>query len=556
MTAHRFPALLLCIAGISTLTASSAFANGHALIIGNGAYDHARKLPNAPNDANDFSAALKSSGWTTTVVIDADVREMIRALRIFCETAAGADSALFFYAGHGIEVKGRNYLLPTDAELDEADGEDALPLETLALDKVLRDLASSRIRLKTIVLDCCRDNPLDRSWLASRSSGGGMAKVEQDELPEGAMLVFSTAPGKTAADGRSRNSPFTSALLDRMSAGAGSVADVFGDVAKTLGSRQPAWIRFDGSGVSFTAFRDYPLVPGDGPIGGGVPPEMPQRVTLEDQLRAATIDRPYVNSLGMEFIPVPGKPDVYMCRTETRVRDFRAYVEATDYVQTGGAWVNKIIEKEGSRTTKWQKDLSASWEFPGFAQTESHPVVCVNWEEAANFCQWLSRQEPELEYRLPIDDEWSSAVGSLSKYVWGNQFPAPPGAENLLGDEFNDFISGNLATAFEGKHRDGAAFTAPVASFRSSRFSFFDLGGNVHEWCENWYQDEMNAPDVIASFSDRGFDDKGGKQFRTWRGGSWHDSIEFPLRTSYRGFSTPITRFDQLGFRCVAEIPD
>ena len=108
--------------------------------------------------------------------------------------AKGAEAALFFYAGHGIEVKGKNYLLPVDASLGENDGEDALPLETLAVDKVLADLGDAGIALKTVVLDSCRNDPLQRSWMASRSSGGGLAEIAERVLPEGTMLAYSTAP--------------------------------------------------------------------------------------------------------------------------------------------------------------------------------------------------------------------------------------------------------------------------------------------------------------------------------------------------------------------------
>lgn len=264
-TLFRFlrPCFVLLIAGITFATEAQ---ERHAFVIGNGAYTHANILPNAPQDAMDVAAALKEAGWNVELTTDAGIRGMIRSLRLFCEKASGTDSALFFFAGHGIEVKGENYLLPIDAELNDSDHEDSLPLETLSLGKVLNDLAEAKIRLKTVVLDCCRDDPLSRSWLATRGNKGGLAEVPESELPRGAMLVFSTAPGLTAADGSGRNSPFTSALLQRMNAGGGSIADVFGDVATALGTEQPAWIRFDGSGISFTAFREYPLVPGTTPL--------------------------------------------------------------------------------------------------------------------------------------------------------------------------------------------------------------------------------------------------------------------------------------------------
>ncbi len=545
-------ACLMSIAGL-TLGLAPVYAQRHALVIGNGAYEYAKRLPNAPNDATDVAAALKKAGWEVTAVRDAGVKEMLRGLRVFCESASGAEAALFFYAGHGMEVKGANYLLPVDAELAEADGEDALQLETLALDKVLRSMAGAGIRLKTVVLDCCRDNPLDRSWLATSrggGSGGGLAEVKEGQLPEGAMLVFSTAPGKTASDGTHRNSPFTAALLSRMQAGGGSVANVFGDVASTLGSRQAAWIRFDGSGVSYAAFNKYPLVPGAGPSGGMAPP-----MTAADRLRAATVERPFVNSLGLEFVPVPGKPGVYMCRTETRVRDFRAYATATDYRQTGWAAVTMTIEDAGGVYSIGKApDDEASWENPGFAQTEDHPVVCVSWDEAHEFCEWLSGQENGLTYRLPSDAEWSAAVGSLGKYPWGNEWPAPKGTGNYAGAEKIEALPGkDSSTAYD--YNDGNWTTARVASYRVNRFGFYDLGGNVSECCEDLYRESMNDEEILAEFPGLRKEALSNTMpyYRVARGGSWTSEAEEGLRSSFRGICHYSIRSDDMGFRVVVE---
>ncbi len=253
--------ILLSTLFFFAFAAESVHAQRHALVIGNGKYQFANPLTNAPNDATDVAKALSEGDWKVTLLIDAGIREMIRGLREFCEEAQGAEYALVFYAGHGIEVKDQNYLLPVDAELREEDGEDALPLETIALKKVMNDLANAQIRLKTVVLDACRNNPLQRSWLSSRGSGG-LATVDEKQLPEGAMLIFSTSPGKTASDGIGRNSPFTSAFLSRVTSAGGSVAVVFADVANSMKTEQRPWIRFDGSGDSFAAFQNYPLIPG------------------------------------------------------------------------------------------------------------------------------------------------------------------------------------------------------------------------------------------------------------------------------------------------------
>ena len=266
-------------------------------------------------------------------------------------------------------------------------------------------------------------------------------------------------------------------------------------------------------------------------------------------MAAATKDAPFINSLGMEFVPVPGTK-VLMCRTETRVRDFRAYAKAADYKQTGGAFVMKVKKKEdGGFSIAWELDKSASWEQPGFVQSGEHPVVCVSWEEARAFCAWLSKKEGRT-YRLPEDAEWSAAVG-LGKYPWGADWPAPKGAGNYAGAELVKSLPGSgWNKAYD--YSDGAERTAEVASYRANRLGIFDLGGNVWEWCEDEYKAEMNSAEARKALpaleKDKASD---GTPFRVLRGGSWNDDVEFNLRSSYRDRSHSARRNDRIGFRCV-----
>ena len=242
-----------------------------------------------------------------------------------------------------------------------------------------------------------------------------------------------------------------------------------------------------------------------------------------------------------------------MCRTETRVRDFRAYAEAEDYVQTGGAFVLKVNEKpDGGFTTAWELDENASWEKPGFEQTEDHPVVCVNWEEARAMAAWLSKQEKGLSYRLPTDAEWSAAVGSVGKYPWGNAWPPPVGAGNYFGKEGPKSWPGSgWNTAYD--YDDGAEKTARVAQYDENRFGFFDLGGNVWELCEDLSTASKNDADTfveIRAFKNE--EDSHGTQFQVVRSSSWLNSAEVDLRSSYRYYDQlPAERHVSKGFRLV-----
>lgn len=233
-----------------------------ALVIGNNAYQQAKELYNPTRDAQSVSSALKTAGYSVTTVLDGDNREMVRALSRFCSNHKNAESAVFYFAGHGMEVEGQNYLIPTDANLEEkAD----LKLETLALQDVMEQMENANMGLKIVVLDCCRDDPfrsVRRSWMNTRSSGGGLAEVKQDEMAEGTVLVFAGEPGRTVPDGSGSNSPFTTAFLEQLSTPGKSLMSILTGIAKGVDGEQKPWFTFDGSAANLVALNDYVLYVG------------------------------------------------------------------------------------------------------------------------------------------------------------------------------------------------------------------------------------------------------------------------------------------------------
>ena len=200
------------------LLCSSVFAQAdrHALIIGNGNYE-VGKLKNPVNDAKLMQSTLESLGFKVTTHADLTQEKMDGALEDFSRSLPKGSVAFFYFAGHGVQTRNSNYLIPIDAKLRS---ESSVKYQTVALDYVTDLLEESRSNLNVIVLDCCRDNPFERSW--GRSSGPrGMAGLEV--APEGTIVAYSTAKGKTAADGVGNNSPYTkclaSALSERTNAG-------------------------------------------------------------------------------------------------------------------------------------------------------------------------------------------------------------------------------------------------------------------------------------------------------------------------------------------------
>ena len=180
-----------------------------ALIIGNSDYTHSAALKNPVNDAESIDLALKNLGFKTIKVLNADYNAMRAGLSKFGKEARDADAALFYYAGHGIQVDGINYLVPIGAKID---GKDQVAFETLSTDLVLKtlELTGSHSRLNVMILDACRNNPFE-SW--NRSSGSGLAQVTP---PNGTLIAYSTSPGKTASDGDGQNGLYTGELIKQL----------------------------------------------------------------------------------------------------------------------------------------------------------------------------------------------------------------------------------------------------------------------------------------------------------------------------------------------------
>lgn len=180
-----------------------------ALIIGNSTYAHTSQLANPVNDAKLVAKSASEAGFDdVTVALDLSTDEFQRALRDFRKKASGADIAMVYYAGHGIEGQGKNWLIPVNAELKSSLD---LPYEALNLDRVMESLSGAQIRM--VVLDACRNNPFARSWKSgTRSLTRGLIGIEADDV----LVIYAAAPGQTAMDGDGVNSPFALSFAKRL----------------------------------------------------------------------------------------------------------------------------------------------------------------------------------------------------------------------------------------------------------------------------------------------------------------------------------------------------
>ena len=210
---------LLVLLNVATGFAESAEGR-YALVIGNGNYGKLGKLANPVNDAHDMADALKTLRFSVILLEDANLQTMEKGVIKFGNELSGSADAVgfFFYAGHGVQSNGINYLIPTDADIA---GEAFLRTKALAIQEVLDTIQQSGNQLNVIVLDACRDNPF--SW--SRSGSRGLTVVSQQ--PPGSIIAYATSAGSVAQDGSGRNGTFTGELMKNLKTPGINIFDVF-----------------------------------------------------------------------------------------------------------------------------------------------------------------------------------------------------------------------------------------------------------------------------------------------------------------------------------------
>jgi hypothetical protein len=209
-----------------------------ALIIGNASYTGANKLSNPVNDANDMAIALKKLGFDVLQFTNLDNKAMKKAINSFGDQLREYQVGLFYYAGHGVQNNGINYLVPIDAQ---PESRNEIEYECIDANRILTKMEDARTRTNIVVLDACRNNPLDRSW----SRGGGDNGLATMDAPIGSVIAYATAPGKTAADGNGRNGLYTAALLKALQTPNQTIIQLFqqvrAEVIKQSSNKQLPW---------------------------------------------------------------------------------------------------------------------------------------------------------------------------------------------------------------------------------------------------------------------------------------------------------------------------
>jgi uncharacterized caspase-like protein/regulator of sirC expression with transglutaminase-like and TPR domain len=222
---------------LPVLLEAQSYQKRLALVIGNSNYQNGGSLPNPVNDAASIASALQSVGFEVMKYQNVTQREMKMAINAFGQKLHGYEVGVFYYAGHGIQNKGMNYMIPVEADLQN---EEQVEFDCVAADRVLAYMDAAQVKVNVIIMDACRNNPFERSWHRS-ANGNGLAMMN---APTGSLIAYATAPGRVASDGTGSNGLYTSALLKYLNDPKLSIEQVFKKVRtevteKSAGAQVP-----------------------------------------------------------------------------------------------------------------------------------------------------------------------------------------------------------------------------------------------------------------------------------------------------------------------------
>ncbi len=486
-----------------------------ALVIGNGAYDVA-PLRNPGNDARAIAQALRESGFQVTERHNLTQSAMREVIRIFGDDLRKGGVGLFYYAGHGMQVKGRNYLIPIRADIRR---EDEVADQAVSADVVLQKMDAAKNRLNIVILDACRNNPFARSF---RSSSQGLAQMD---APSGTLLAYATAPGSVAADGAGQYGLYTQHLLASIRQPGLKIEDVFKrvrvNVKRDSNGLQIPWENTSLEGDFFFRYGK----PGQAAPAADSPPVTV--ASIEPALKPppapvipiGPIQTWTEPTLGMEFVQIPkgcflmGSPDYETGRTASE-RQHEVCVE--------GFWMGKY-EVTLEQYKKFYRDHTDNH------SNERVPVAMVSWYDAVRFANWLSDKSGH-KFRLPSEAEWEYAAraGTSTAYFWGDDFSTGCQGETIYAHCGKPPLLGRM----------------PVGSYKPNAFGLHDMLGNVWEWTASIYDPNYGGKELRSS-------DAGSfASPRVNRGGTWYHSAA-DLRAARRSSDIPNIEFPTLGFRLV-----
>lgn len=588
-----FRAAFFAVLTLLIATAPARAEKRVALIIGNSAYQHVSALPNPRNDAKAMGAALAKLGFDVDVHTDLTKADTDKAVRKFGDRLEGASVALFFYAGHGLQVNGVNYIVPIDAKIDR---ERDLQFEAVEIATVQRQMEEEK-RVNLVFLDACRDNPLGRS-LAGKSRSASVGRgLSPMPAATGTLISYATKDGTTAADGDGANSPYTTALLKHLATPGLDVGIMLRRVREdVLAATKNQQIPWDYGSL----LGEFYLVPGAPPAPPAAAAETPKPAVVmnsvdprmlelaiwdsiktstnpalfEDYIRqfpqgtfsaiarvkleelkspnrhsaAATAPTPTPTPAAP---PAPGQPvrDCANCPELVAVSAGRFTMgspgselgrEGNEGPQRGIALPRALAVSRFEVTFAEWDACVAEGGCEGYKPKDKGwgrgrmPAIYVSWDDAQSYVAWLSKKTGK-PYRLLSEAEWEYVARA------GSAGPFSTGA-SISTDQANYDGNSTYGNSRKGLNRNQ---TVEVGNYPANGFGVHDLHGNVWEWVADCY-----APTLEGQPGDGSAREAAPCDERVVRGGSWYSAPK-NLRAAVRAGKPAEIRSDRVGFRVV-----
>ena len=559
-----------------------------ALVIGNSKY-HSSHLKNPVNDANAVAASLKRLGFEVEMRTNLGRAQLEEAIENFGNRLGAGGVGLFYYAGHGIQVAGNNYLVPIDAKI-KSEGE--VRHKAVDVGLILAKMGQAKSDVNIVIMDACRDNPFGRSF---RSAAKGLATMD---APNGAIIAYAAAPGKTAADdGDGANGLYTSELLKVLETPGLNLEGVFKQVKKSvLASTSGQQTPWESSGLT----SDFRFIPSpdltdiktqalpapestmNSPKATGSLDNIRARTEAEETAKkerlvqvkndlakyekvvssprgaelqqvawralianyaeAATVPlydtAAFLSSLGLAIsngdVVTVDEAELAKKKEAARLAEERAKSVAGEFVNVPGgcfATNGKQVCLDAFRIGKYDvtqgqyKQVMGSNPSSFSSCGDGCPVENVSWNDAQAFISRLKSQAGK-QYRLPTEAEWEYACHS--------------------GGKIEEYCGGDNIDAVAWYFGNSGGKTHPVGQKQPNGLGIYDMSGNVWQWVQDWYgilyPTSGNNPHGASSGSSRVF-----------RGGSWRHLPAF-VKSTYRYYFAPGFLSSYIGFRLVSPV--
>jgi uncharacterized protein (TIGR02145 family) len=391
-----------------------------ALVIGNGSYISS-ELANSENDARAMKVALQSVGFTVLEYENLTQGQMKKAMDDFGMRLKGNDVGLFFYAGHGIQSRGYNYLIPVDAQLKS---EEEVEYDCVQADRILAKMEGSGTKVNIIILDACRNNPFERSWTRS-DTGKGLAFMN---APRGSLIAYATSPGSTASDGSGNNGLYTSAILESIKIPNITILEMFQNVRNIVvqksNNQQTPWESTSLTGNFY--FNNGEIISSE----------------IQSKIQANPVDEmPSFN--GNDYI--------------IDSRDKQRYKTVKIGKQT---WMAENLNYESG---------SGDWIYANYSPNASTYGRLYNWETAMNVCP--------VGWHLPTNSEWDGLASFISEDLKiGNK------DNNENWTQIGKYLKSKTGWPETGDELDYYGFNCQASGRRLNNGSFDYLGSSGQWW--------------------------------------------------------------------------